>query len=270
MAFHRNIIYAACILALVFAGMSHFAAAQPTDPDVDAAADGAPSTADTAASKPSKPQADAPDGFVDILIASGWVGLLIVILSIVAVALMIEHAVTIRESVLMPPGLAQRVGQQLQGGQVTQAVQQCKLQPSVLSFVIQAGLAEIDGKWAAMEKAMEDATAERAARMHRKVEYLSVIANIATMLGLLGTVLGVIEAFRQLAAGESGPANLASGIYLALVTTAEGLIVAIPSLGAYAFFRNKVDQLLSETAYTATHVFTPFKRVRRTAPAGRD
>jgi biopolymer transport protein ExbB len=186
------------------------------------------------------------------------------------VALMIEHAVTIRESVLMPPGFAQRVGQQLQGGQVAQALQQCKLQPSVLAFVVQAGLSEIDGKWSAMEKAMEDATAERAARMHRKVEYLSVIANISTMLGLLGTVLGVIEAFRQLASGESGPANLASGIYLALVTTAQGLIVAIPSLGAYAYFRNKVDQLLSETAYTALHVFTPFKRVRRAAPAGRD
>jgi biopolymer transport protein ExbB len=269
LAFHRSIIYGACTLALVFVGMSHFAAAQPDGADGGASRGGSDSPSAGNSSGTAKGgESEAPEGFVEILIASGWVGLLIVLLSVAAVALMVEQAVATRASVLMPPGLAERVRQQLQGGQITQAVQQCKLQPSVLSFVIQSGLAEIDGKWAAMEKAMEDATAEQAARLHRKIEYLSVIANISTMLGLLGTVLGVIEAFRQLASGESGPANLASGIYLALVTTAQGLIVAIPSLAAYAFFRNKVDHLLSETAYTATHVFSPFKR-RKAAPAGR-
>jgi biopolymer transport protein ExbB len=115
---------------------------------------------------------------------------------------------------------------------------------------------------------MEDATAEQSARLFRKIEYLSVIGNIAPMLGLLGTVIGMIVAFRQVAAtqGAARAADLAEGIYLALVTTVEGLIVAIPALGAFAVFRNRVDQLVAEVAYVAQHVFAPLKRGRAAAP----
>ena len=80
----------------------------------------------------------------------------------------------------------------------------------------------------------------------------------------MGTVTGMIFAFQRVAStrGAAGAAELAEGIYVALVTTVGGLIVAIPSLGAFAIFRNRVDQLVAETAYTAQHVFTPLKRRR--------
>ena len=116
-----------------------------------------------------------------------------------------------------------------------------------------------------MEKAVEDATAEQTARMMRRIEYLSVIGNIAPMIGLLGTVTGIIFAFRQLAATRGSAAELAEGIYQALVTTAGGLLIAIPALAAFAILRNRLDQYAAEAAYTVQHVFAPLKQRRKPA-----
>jgi biopolymer transport protein ExbB len=116
---------------------------------------------------------------------------------------------------------------------------------------------------------LEDALAEQSARLFRKIEYLSVIGNIAPMVGLLGTVIGMIFAFQQVAVSQAsaGAAQLAEGIYQALVTTVGGLIVAIPSLGVFAVFRNRVDQFVAEAAYMAQHVFTPLRRRKSKATA---
>jgi biopolymer transport protein ExbB len=189
---------------------------------------------------------------------------LIILLSIGAVALVIEHLVSIRAAVLIPPGLDEEIHGLLAAGKLGPAVERCRMEPSFLSYVLGAGLAEVEGGWPAVEKAMEDATAEQSARLFRKIEYLSVIGNIAPMLGLLGTVVGMIFAFRELSESQGAPraADLAEGIYLALVTTVEGLIVAIPSLAAFAVFRNRVDHLVAEVTYVAQHVAAPIKRLR--------
>ncbi len=228
-----------------------------------------PSVTAQGAAAPS-PAADAPEsgsgapGTWEILKAGGTVGIVIMLLSVAAVALVIEHVMTIRGSVLMPPSLAEEVRGLLSEGKLGPAVQRCRREPSFLAFVLEAGLTEADGGWPAVEKATEDATADQSARLFRKIEYLSVIGNIAPMLGLLGTVIGMIIAFQQVAGtgGAVQAADLATGIYKALVTTVEGLIVAIPSLAAFAVFRNRVDQLVAETVYVTQHVFTPLKRAR--------
>ena len=152
----------------------------------------------------------------------------------------------------------------LANGKVAEAEALCRERPSLLSFVLLNGLSEIEGGWTAVEKALEDATAEQSARLYRKIEYLSVIGNIAPMVGLLGTVIGMIFAFHQVAIsrGSAGAGDLAEGIYQALVTTVGGLIVAIPSLGAFAVFRNRVDQLVVEASYMSVHAFAPLKRRR--------
>lgn len=209
---------------------------------------------------------DAPQGFFGILFSGGFIGVLIILLllglSITAVYLVFDHVMTIRRSELMPEQLDERVRQLLQQGQIAEAEQACRDQPSFLSFVVMHGIAEIDGGWSAVEKALEDSVAEQSARLFRKIEYLSVIGNIAPMVGLLGTVLGMVLAFQEVAdtKGDANAGDLAQGIYQALVTTVGGLIVAIPSLGAFAIFRNRVDQLVAETAYMAQHVFAPLKR----------
>jgi len=226
--------------------------------------------APAAAAQPDETEAkpNSSGSFWEILAAGGPVGMLILLLSVAAVALVIEHVMTIREPVLMPPGLGDEVRELLAAGKLVPAMQRCRREPSFLAFVLEAGLAEADGGWPAVEKAAEDASADQSARLFRKIEYLSVIGAIGPMLGLLGTVIGMILAFRKVAGAEGVippaelPRELAGGIYLALVTTVEGLIVAIPSLAAFAFFRNRVDQLVAEVSYVAQHVFAPLKRSR--------
>ncbi len=204
--------------------------------------------------------------WLEIVFSGGPIGvtimIVLILLSITALALCAENLLSIRSSVLMPQGLAEGIQQRLAQGDLLSARQLADANPSFLSAVVRNALAEAEGGWTAVEKALEDTSEEQAARLYRKVESLSVIANIATMLGLLGTVIGLIMAFREVAAsqGAARPADLASGIYHALVSTVAGLIIAIPSLGAFAVFRNRVDEFAAETAYAAQHAMMPLKR----------
>jgi biopolymer transport protein ExbB len=211
--------------------------------------------------------AHSPETFLEIVFSGGIVGItimvLIILCSIAAMALSVEQLLTLRPSVLMPQGLRDRVQQQLAAGNLKGAFQACDAEPSFLSFLIRTSLAEADSGWTAVEKALEDAAAEQTARLMRRVEYLAVIGNIAPMLGLLGTVVGLLFAFQQVAStqGVARAADLADGIYHALVSTVGGLIVAIPAMALYAAFRNRVDQLAAEAAYTALHALAPVKRI---------
>ncbi len=209
-----------------------------------------------------------PQGLFSIIFSGGPIGvsimLLLLALSLTAAYLGFEHLLTIRRSELMPEDLADQVRELLLAGRVVEADQACRHQPCLLAFVLLNGLAELDTGWPSVEKAMEDALAEQSARLFRRVEYLSVIGNIAPMVGLLGTVVGLIMAFYQVAStqGAAGAGEMASGIYHALVSTVAGLLIAIPALGVFAIFRNRIDQLVAEAAYLAQHAMAPLKRRR--------
>lgn len=188
----------------------------------------------------------------------------ILVVSVIAMALVVEHLLTIRRSVLMPQGLAEEVHGLIANGAFPHAEQQCKLRPSFLSHLILSGLQEVRLGYSAVEKAMEDASHAESARIFRKVEFLSVVANISTMLGLFGTVVGLVMAFKQVAdtQGVARASDLAGGIYLALMTTIEGLVIAIPSVAAYAIFKHRADQLVAETSLMAEYAFSGYKRER--------
>jgi biopolymer transport protein ExbB len=206
------------------------------------------------------------NGFLDIIFSGGIVGVLIILvllgLSIAAVYLVFDQVMTLRRREIVPDGLHDAVRQALLRGNVAEADAACRRQPSVLSYTLICGLAEIDLGWSEVEKAVEDALGEQLARLMRRIEYLSLIGNIAPMVGLLGTVTGMIMAFQQVAnsAGAAGAGDLAEGIYQALVTTVGGLVVAIPSLGAFAICRNRVDSLIAEVAHQSGHALSPVKR----------
>lgn len=208
----------------------------------------------------------ASSGFLDILLSGGWVGITIVIflllLSLTSAYLIFDHLMTIRRKDLMPEGLGEQVRNSLMSGDIKNAQAICNGNPSFLSFVLMHGISELEFGWNAVEKSLEDALAEQSARLFRKIEYLSVIGNIAPMVGLLGTVIGMIFAFQSVAStqGTASAPQLAEGIYQALVTTVGGLLVAIPSIAAFAIFRNRIDQFVAEAAYTAQHVFSPLRR----------
>ena len=188
--------------------------------------------------------------------------------SLTAAYLVFDNALSLRKGDLFPEPLADEVHTLLQTGRIEEAVERCRSQPSTLGFIMGQGLREVENGWNEIEKALEEALAEQAARLYRRVEYLSVIGSIAPMLGLLGTVTGMLMAFQEVATsqGAAGAAELAEGIYQALVTTVVGLIIAIPSLGAFAIFRNRVDQLVAEGAYMIQHAFGPLKRARSATP----
>lgn len=210
--------------------------------------------------------ADAPAGVpkldpVELIKAGGAIGYVIIGLSIAGVALIVEHFISIRRGAMMPAGLAEEVHRLIGLGQFKQAEQYCKEHPSFLGYILGSGLLEVQMGYSAVEKALEDASTQQAARLFRKIEFLSVIGTIAPMLGLLGTVWGMILAFMEFEA-KANPqvSELAPGIYHALVTTLQGLSVAIPAIAFYSFFRNRVDELVAQTALMAEHVFSGYKR----------
>lgn len=201
----------------------------------------------------------------------GTIGYIIVVLSLAMVALVVEQLWSVRSATLMPPGLAEDVHVQLTQGNPHTADERCRKSPSFLASLVQAGLAELPMGHAAVEKAIEDAAIEQSARLYRRIEYLSLISTIAPMLGLLGTVWGMILAFMEFASkGNPTPAELAPGVYRALVTTLFGLIVAIPAVSAFAFLRNRIDELVAKTSLLAGHLFSEHRRqqVARRKTAG--
>lgn len=212
--------------------------------------------------EPSKKLDSKGSSFFEILAAGGIIGYLIILLSVAALALVIEHFMSIRANVLIPPDLAEEVLGLLAEGRLDEAKKLCGDDPSVFAYVIDAGLQEVEIGWPEVEKAVENATAEQAARLYRKIDFLSDIGNISPMLGLLGTVIGMVVAFRLMAVsdGAARAPELAGGIYLALVTTVEGLVVAIPAMGFYSFFRNRIAFLMAEITFLSEQVFHPIKR----------
>ena len=199
-----------------------------------------------------------------LLQAGGAIGYVILALSVAMVALIVEHLLSIRRGSLMPGGLAEHLHQLISTGQLQHAEQLCRQRPSFLGFVVGAGLQEVGAGYLAVEKSMEDAAAEQSARLFRKIEYLSVIGTLAPMLGLMGTVWGMILAFSEFAERANPQvAEFAPAISTALVTTLMGLCVAIPALAAFALFRNRIDEFVAEASLTAEHVISPLKRALR-------
>lgn len=213
---------------------------------------------------------------LELLTSGGAAGIallaVLALLSLAAVALAVEQFATLRLARLAPEGLAAKTARLIESGDVEAARRANAGDGSgVLGAVLVAGIDEASetnagpGAWSAIEKAMENAADAEAARLLRRIDYLAVIGNLAPMVGLLGTVVGMIFAFREVAAtqGAATAGELASGIYQALVTTVGGLLVAIPSLAVYAVLRNRVDALSAEVVAQAEEATRPLKRALR-------
>jgi biopolymer transport protein ExbB len=193
--------------------------------------------------------------------AGGLIGYATIALSVAMAALVIEHLLSIRRDALMPKAQAVELQKLIAAGQLPQADQLCRQQPTLLSYIVLAGLQEASFGYAAVEKAMEDAAQEQAARLARKVDYLSVIGAISPMLGLTGTVWGMIQAFAEFAErANPTPTDFAPSISEALVTTLFGLLVAIPAMSAHAWFRNRTDEYVAETALLSERLMSPLRR----------
>ena len=191
----------------------------------------------------------------------GVVGGLIILLSCVALGLVIDYALTIRRAKLAPVEDIATFKDLVEKQDFTRVKEVAKAKPTFLSDVLTAGLDEINLGYPAMIKAMEDTAEARTARQARRIEHLNVIGNISPMMGLLGTVIGMLRCFNEISqvSGSIDPKQLAAGIFEALVTTCLGLIVAIPTLYFYAIFRNRLDELAGEASVAAEQIIASFK-----------
>ena len=198
-------------------------------------------------------------------IASGrLVGVVIMIISLVAAALIIENFISIRRDKLVPEDLVSELAEHLEAEDYERAIEVGSENESFLGVVIAAGLRQRGSAFGffEMQNAMQEVSERQVSKMYRKLEYLSFIGAVSPILGLLGTVTGMIRAFNQIALteGMAKPSQLAGGISEALVTTCMGLIVAIPTMFFATFFRNRIDSFIAEAETIVDKLMGRFRK----------
>ncbi|MBM4081530.1 MAG: MotA/TolQ/ExbB proton channel family protein [Planctomycetes bacterium] len=209
------------------------------------------------------------DTLIQYIKYGGAIGYVIMLLSVVGLTLLCKQLASIRLAVLAPPAVREQLNALLDQRKIKDALEYCNANDSMLTRVVAAGINELRSGHDAAEKAMIEVGEEESLRLHQAVGYLSLIGAIAPMLGLLGTVQGMIGAFSDIAhsAGLAKPADLAYNIQKALVTTFQGLVVAIPVLCAFAIMRNRVTRIALEVGVIASDMMARFKGLRLAVPS---
>lgn len=195
----------------------------------------------------------AGDGGVaisNILLGGGLLSvaiwLVLAVLSIAATWLIVDSFVNIREKKIIPQMQMSLISEALEEGNVDKAIQRCKDEPGVLGNILLAGFEKIADGPEAVEEAIAVKADLEGETLLQRVNYLSVVGNLSPMVGLLGTVQGMIMAFGTLGteAGAAKSAMLAINISMALWTTAAGLVIAVPAIGFFSFFRNRTIKII--------------------------
>ena len=181
-----------------------------------------------------------------IIQAAGWPIWPLIFASVIALALIFERLWSLRQSVVAPEGLVDKVLAEYRVTGVTPELLTKTAQQGPLGRVLSAGLANVRSPRPVMKESIEEVGRIVTHDLDRFLTTLGTIAAMAPLLGLFGTVVGMIEIFGSQTAAGSNPIQLAHGISVALYNTAFGLIVAIPSMIFYRHFRAKVDGLIVE------------------------
>ncbi|MDF1837415.1 MAG: MotA/TolQ/ExbB proton channel family protein [Planctomycetota bacterium] len=185
---------------------------------------------------------------------SGPIGWCIILLSIVALALIIEAFTSLKRDKLAPPDQIDEIQALFDEGQYQEAMNLCEEEPNYFTRVCAAGISKIGHDFEVIEKSLEEMGDEESIKLHQKIGWLSLISNIAPMMGL-------VAAFKKIASsgGQASPAELAAGISVALLTTMFGLIVAIPTTAVFAFLRNRMIRTIIETGAIVEDLFERFR-----------
>lgn len=184
---------------------------------------------------------------IEIIKAGGWLMLPIILCSVIAVAITIERLWTLQRRRVLPKDLTMRVWEWARGRQLDQKHLVILAENSPMGRVLAAGLANRHQSREVLKEIVQDTGRHVVHELERYLNSLGTIAAITPLLGLLGTVIGMVKVFTAITtAGVGNPSVLAGGISEALITTAAGLSVAIPSLIAYRYLRGQVDALVVE------------------------
>jgi biopolymer transport protein ExbB len=181
-----------------------------------------------------------------IIQAAGWPIWPLIFASVIALALIFERLWSLRQSVVAPAGMVDKVLAEYKRAGLTPELLTKTAHQGPLGRVLAAGLANIKSPRPVMKEAVEEVGRIVSHELEQFLTTLGTIAAMAPLLGLFGTVVGMIEIFGSQTSTGSNPILLAHGISIALYNTALGLIVAIPSMIFYRHFRAKVDALILE------------------------
>ena len=187
-----------------------------------------------------------------IIQAAGWPIWFLLLASVIAVALIIERTISLRSNKIIPPTLLDQVVGVYQRQGVTEEVLERLAKDSPLGAVLAAGLRSQKSSRYVMKEAIEEAGRAVAHQLERFLTTLGTIATAAPLLGLFGTVIGMIEIFGSQSPTGTNPQQLAHGISIALYNTAFGIAIAIPALIFYRHYKNKVDTFVVEMELLAS------------------
>jgi biopolymer transport protein ExbB len=184
---------------------------------------------------------------IDFFIKGGWLMVPLVLLSILALYAIIERLITLNKRTKVSQKWLNSLYNQVLTGKTEEAKLLCEQNHTAIAHVLQAGLENLPYGLSNMEKSMELAGQNEVYQLERNLSFLAAIAAVAPMLGFLGTVLGMIEAFRSMAQATTAvtPQLLAGGIYEAMITTAAGLVVGVLADAGYRYILTQVNK----TAY---------------------
>lgn len=207
-----------------------------------------------------KPKSSVPEGPVDMILASGTIGYLLCLLSVVATGMVIENLMSLKREKLMPDDLLEEINGAIDEGNYEGALEVCQNQDCMMTRVIGAGLNKLSFGIERVAEAIGEEADAQATNLNQRLGYINLIAATAPSIGLLGTVSGMVGAFGEIATNPSASAaDLAGGIYVALMTTLLGLVVAIPSSIMFTILRGKVLKLLMALSIINGEVLDRFR-----------
>jgi biopolymer transport protein ExbB len=215
------------------------------------------------------PRVDATESFLAWMIrASGWIGLVIALMSFYLIALVVWMSLHYRTVAAVPRELVTDIHNLLEQNKYSEAYHRLLDDSSFLARVLSAGVRKLPAGLSQGQRAMEMANEDATMEMEHRTTYLATVGTLGPMIGLVGTVYGMIMAFRVIALrGSSAQANqLAAGISTALFATLEGIAISIPAIYFYAMFRNRIARLSLEVGLAAEPLLEQFVPGVRATP----
>lgn len=208
-----------------------------------------------------------PSLLVYIAVACGWIfGPVFLVLSFVFVALVVMCFMQVRKQLLLPESLAHQFEQHLEAKEYQPAYELAKNDDSYLGHVLAAGMSKLQAGYSESVASMEEAQGIEQMKLEHKISYISLIGALAPMLGLLGTVQGMVDSFKKISDNPGvapKPEQLAEGIATALVTTLIGLWIAIPAISFFHLFRNRVEEINSDASEESMRLMARFKSISK-------
>ncbi|MBD3427247.1 MAG: MotA/TolQ/ExbB proton channel family protein [Candidatus Omnitrophica bacterium] len=195
----------------------------------------------------------------DLIVKGGPLMFLIIMCSVIAFAVVLEKLWHLRRAEINTEDFMEDIAETLKRNRIVEAIDKCNAMPGPIAQILKAGILKHDRPRTEIKEAIEDAGLHEVPRLEKNLSALATIAHITPLLGLLGTVTGMVRSFQVIeqkatALMSVNPGDLAGGIWEALITTVAGLAVAIPTYVAYNFLVSKVDGFVLEMEKSATDV----------------